>query len=81
VPALQNITGCTAFNDVWGSPTAAGGFNVYAVGTFGTLATTPNLDTWSPIPTATSQTLYAVRGADGEVYIVGAAATILHYVE
>jgi hypothetical protein len=80
-PATQNITGCTVFYDVWGEAVTGGGFNVYAVGSFGTLANTANTDTWTPLATPTSAHLFGVRGADGEVYIVGGAGTILHLVE
>ena len=76
------ITGCAQFNDVWGGAIGGGGgFNVYAVGTGGVVATTPNGDSWSQLTTSTTATLNGVRGAENEVYIVGAGGTILHWVE
>src|SRR5262249_22142039 len=77
----KTIAGCMAFNDVWGEPNTSGGFNVFAVGLNGTFVTTANQDSWSQLPTPTSFPLYGVRGAAGEVYVVGGAGTILHLVE
>jgi hypothetical protein len=81
MPTSMSITNCTAFYDVWGEANGNGGFTVYAVGSFGTLVTTPNQDSWSQLPSPTSAALYGVHGTDGEIYVVGGAGTILHIVE
>jgi hypothetical protein len=76
-PVLNN---CDSFNDIFGDPIGVT-FNVYAVGGNGTFVTTPNGDSWSILTTGTTSSLNGVHGADGDVYVVGAGGTILHWIE
>ena len=76
-PVVRTVAGCDGFNMVLGLLT---GSTLYAVGQGGTVATSTGGDTWNAISVG-PQTLYGLDRIDStgsEIYVVGAAGTILH---